>query len=523
MISTGWIEASSLFATAGMTVIHFLWQGAVIALATAIALEMTGSARKRYAITIAAMSAMLATPAITFFALLRNLPGSADASAGSSILTESTGVYSLSQFAEPLLPWIALFWLAGAATLQVRLLVQWVVVQRIRRTAQRDAPESWRSMVDEICSRMKIGPVVRIAESHLVTVPSVAGSLKPIILMPAGVMKALTPAMLRGVIAHELAHIRRHDYAANLVQNILESLLFFHPAVWWLSHRIRVEREFCCDDLALATCCGRVEYARALHELEQFRFHNRQFVPAFTGGSLMDRIARIAGTGCASGRRVAHGAWLAPLVALLLVGTAWSAVQYGPGDVHLEHPDLLLPDVLELKEDMFLLQKDLHGLDLFELEDLEELEDLKGLQFELQEDLADLQTDLQSSHRVLIPRMPNIRLPRGLTVLGDGHHFMNEREYRHLEQMEESRENLHQESLSIVEDLVDGDISSKEAVKKMEELVKEFRKSEEDADKIRKETMLERAEAEYEAELKIRKQMEEKEAERKARRKDRDK
>ena len=514
MTGAAWIGTTSLFEVAGMTIVHFLWQGTVVAAAVALVLAMLDrrGARERYAVSLAGMIAMLAAPVITFYTVFRSGGEASGAIPGDLAMPEAMSALSLEQFLAPLLPWIAVFWLTGAATLQLRLLIQWMTVQQLRRSARSESPERWQFMVDELRRRLGISRAVKIAESALVAVPSVAGSLRPIILMPAGVMSALTPAMLRGIIAHELAHIRRHDYAVNLLQNVFESLLFFHPAVWWLSHRIRVEREFCCDDLALAHCGDRAEYARALHELDQFRFKSRQFVPAFTGGSLMDRIARIAGIRLPSGRRV-HGAWLAPLVALLLVGTAWSAVQHGPGDIHTEHPDVLIPEMLGMQEEMYVLQSELGDLEDLEVFELDDLEELQAIKLELQEDMEDLRVDLLPSHRAFIPRVSTIRAPRGITILGDRHSSPSWRvgnHFEHLEYLEHSRELFHNESMSIVEDLLDGDISSKDAVKKMEELVKEFRENEAEAEKMRKKTMVERAEAEYEAEMKARERAEEK-------------
>src|SRR4029077_10699398 len=102
----------------------------------------------------------------------------------------------------------------------------------------------------------------------LVDVPTVVGWLRPAILLPIAALAALSPAQVEAILAHERAHIRRHDCAMNVLQTIAETLLFYHPAVWWLSKRIRVEREHCCDDVAIAVCGDPVGYAQALAELE---------------------------------------------------------------------------------------------------------------------------------------------------------------------------------------------------------------------------------------------------------------
>jgi HEAT repeat protein len=123
----------------------------------------------------------------------------------------------------------------------------------------------------------------------------VVGWLRPVILLPASALTGLSPQQLEAILAHELAHIRRHDYLINLLQAVVETLLFYHPAVWWVSRRIRQEREHCCDDLAVAVCGDSLTYARALLEMEQLRAAGPQLAMAANGGSLMNRIQRLVG------------------------------------------------------------------------------------------------------------------------------------------------------------------------------------------------------------------------------------
>ena len=111
--------------------------------------------------------------------------------------------------------------------------------------------------------------------------------------MPVGLLAGLPTAQVEAILAHELAHIRRQDYIVNLVQTFVEGLLFYHPAVWWISHVIRTERENCCDDVAVAVSGDARQYAAALAALEQNRFTARELALAATGGSLVNRIRRI--------------------------------------------------------------------------------------------------------------------------------------------------------------------------------------------------------------------------------------
>jgi hypothetical protein len=126
-------------------------------------------------------------------------------------------------------------------------------------------------------------------------VPTVIGWLRPVILLPASTLTGLSAAQIEALLAHELAHIRRYDYLINLLQTAVETLLFYHPAVWWISRQIREEREHCCDDLAVAACGNVLIYARALAELERLRVAAPRFAVAATGGPLVRRIQRLIG------------------------------------------------------------------------------------------------------------------------------------------------------------------------------------------------------------------------------------
>src|SRR6185295_2411884 len=125
-----------------------------------------------------------------------------------------------------------------------------------------------------------------------VQAPTVVGWLRPVVLVPVGALAGLPADQVEALLLHELAHIRRHDYLVNILQNVAESLLFYHPAVWWISGHIRAERELCCDDMAVFVCGDSLSYARALAQLESFRPAQVSALAA-NGGSLADRIARL--------------------------------------------------------------------------------------------------------------------------------------------------------------------------------------------------------------------------------------
>lgn len=290
----------------GWTLIDFCWQGGVIAIILACALSFIPSrfSRLRYATVCAAMAIMLAMPAITFCILAANTqPLASGAGAGGARLAISN---SFDQPAEPwiiqferilnqLLPAVIGFWFAGVVVLACRLNLGLVATKRMKSLAVETAPPEVEQVLRALRIRLGIERAVKLLHSARVQAPSVIGWLKPAILLPVGCMTGLSTLQIEAVLTHELAHIRRHDYLVSLFQSLAETLLFYHPAVWWVSNQIRREREHCCDDLAVATCGDRLAYARALALLEQ----RRSPIPAgafgATGGVLKMRIARLLG------------------------------------------------------------------------------------------------------------------------------------------------------------------------------------------------------------------------------------
>jgi beta-lactamase regulating signal transducer with metallopeptidase domain len=190
--------------------------------------------------------------------------------------------------------WVLPLWCAGVLIFAVRLIWSSRHVARLRREG--DAAEaSLIQTVLRLARRMSIDRPVRVLMSSLADSPSVAGWLRPVILLPAATLLSLSVEQLETVLAHELAHIRRHDYLVNLLQTASETLLFYHPAVWWISARIRHERELCCDDMVVAVCGDAIGYARALTKLERLRMIAPELAMSGTGGSLLYRIRRLAG------------------------------------------------------------------------------------------------------------------------------------------------------------------------------------------------------------------------------------
>jgi beta-lactamase regulating signal transducer with metallopeptidase domain len=198
-----------------------------------------------------------------------------------------------------LLPWLVCAWLAGVLLHLSRFAGAWLLVRRLRLSAA-PVPERFEELLARVSGRLRVRRAVRLCQSALVEVPTVVGHLRPLILIPAGALLGLTPRQLEAVLAHELAHVRRYDYAVNLLQTAVETLLFYHPAARWLSRRVRAEREHACDDAAVEATGDVLLYARALAALEHLRAGAKPpaaLALAANGGSLMQRIQRLVNSG----------------------------------------------------------------------------------------------------------------------------------------------------------------------------------------------------------------------------------
>ncbi len=185
--------------------------------------------------------------------------------------------------------------------------------------------DQWQRALTRIATALQLQRSIKLLESAAVEVPTVVGWIRPVVLLPVASLSGLSTQQIEMILAHELAHIRRHDFIVNLMQSVVETLLFYHPAVWWISRRIRVEREHCCDDLAVAVFGDPLQYARALTRFEELRLDVAQTVIAANGSSLIDRIRRLVAARAESASwssRWAAGAALLTVVAAILVAPA---------------------------------------------------------------------------------------------------------------------------------------------------------------------------------------------------------
>jgi beta-lactamase regulating signal transducer with metallopeptidase domain len=322
---------------AAWALIHFIWQGTAIALAAAAVGLALRRARPqtRYAFYGAALTLMMLVPVVTFAARLMPREATVLAPLQASAAVPSISGATVAQASEPpadRLRWIVAIWLAGVALTSARWAGGWTVAQRLTRRKTFLLDGSCRQAAERLAARLGIPRAVTLLGSYVTDVPLTIGWLRPVILLPASTLTALTPGEIEMILAHELAHIRRHDYVVNLLQAAVESLLFYHPAVWWVSGRIRVEREHRCDDLAVEACGNAVDYARALAALDAIVSVRPRAALAATGAPLLARIERLLDRGRTPAS--AAPAWLGTLAAVAIVLAAVCAAR--PQDVLAE-------------------------------------------------------------------------------------------------------------------------------------------------------------------------------------------
>ena len=323
------VEAQRWIAPLGWAIVHFAWQGLIVGAAAWAALTLARSPRVRHAIGLIAMAILLACPIATLAwigpepsaAGVARSPGDAaiafDRPAIAAILhaiaQPATIAPSLHDRLAPLTPTLATAWAIGVALLALRHLVGLAQLARLRRSATPITDAIWRERLARLAGRIGVRRAVALCSTVRLDGPAVVGLLRPTILWPAAALTGLTPSQIESLLAHELAHIARHDFALNLLQTCVETLLFYHPAVWWLGRRVRAERELCCDDLAARAVGDRREYARALVAMESLRATPPLAIGA-GGGSMVARVQRLLSP-------IAPGSSIGRCSASILLGT----------------------------------------------------------------------------------------------------------------------------------------------------------------------------------------------------------
>jgi len=315
--------------------VHFLWQGALIGVGAFAVLRLGRlSAHARYTFGVATLGVLLAAPVCTF-AYLTPAEVAVRTSAASSVVAPPSGPFfsgiagpattpavDVAVIAEPssavspwVLSWLVATWFAGVIALSVRFLGGWVVARRLTRRAVTPVAPEVQAIARRVAERLALKRLVSVFESSTLSVPVMVGWIAPAVLLPAAALAGLNPMQIEALLAHELAHVRRHDYLVNLLQSAVETLLFYHPAVWWMSRQVRRDRELCCDDVAV-TVCDRLVYASALTELAALA--TPRFALAATDGQLVKRVRRILGQN--GDDRESGSSWMPALILAAIVG-----------------------------------------------------------------------------------------------------------------------------------------------------------------------------------------------------------
>jgi beta-lactamase regulating signal transducer with metallopeptidase domain len=340
----------------GSLLLHFLWQGLAIAAIAAVLLRLLRSSipQVRYLVACMAMLGMLVAPLLTARILSHPNAVTQPQLRGQrlirlEVIGQTRGMSDARMLpiaaapppraattAEKLVAAAVGVWLLGVVLLLIRLAGGWWQVWRLRQTALALEVSAWQEAADRLARRLRVTRAVRVVDSMLVDTPTLIGWLTPVVMLPIAALANLTPAQVEAILAHELAHVRRHDFLVNVLQAITETLFFYHPAVWWISSRVRIEREHCCDDVALMVSGDAVGYASALAELETWRATDRRLALAATDGTLAARIRRLLMPPGVGDSATASAAFVTAIV--IAAGIA-GTVLYSVGAVRAQTPD----------------------------------------------------------------------------------------------------------------------------------------------------------------------------------------
>lgn len=312
----------------GLTLLHFLWQGVLIGMLYAGSRYWfrNASAGYRYALAVLTLVVLAITPPATLLWLMTQAPVAATAEPAAAVVAGTLTLEAVLARSAPLVglaPWVVGIWLAGVLLLSLRLLAGWHYLATLRRSADRAAARHLRPRLEMLAQRMGVHRHVRVARSDRVESPLLLGWIRPVILLPASVIAGFPARQLEMVLVHELAHVKRHDHLVNLFQTVVETLLFYHPVVAWVSRHVRLERENACDDLAVSAARDRVGYVEMLAALENLRHDDFRLAMAVNDGQVLTRIRRLLAP---QGRR-GYG-MIGPLVAILtavagITGLSW--------------------------------------------------------------------------------------------------------------------------------------------------------------------------------------------------------
>ena len=300
------VISSPLLYNLALTLIHFLWQGCLIALALKFLLIITPhqQSRTRYTLSALAMITCLVAPIVTYFAIYQpsyiQLSVQSEQTAFMMDTARLANSETIAWYQDifDALPYVSILWFTIVTFLASKLTIELYNVNQLPKKGTIPAEAALQLRFEELVKKINLRKTPRLLISLKADIPMAIGWLRPVILIPAAMLSGLTPAQLDMLILHELAHIRRHDYLVNFFQTLIETLLFFHPAVLWISKQMRNEREYCSDDIAVKVAGSPIAYAHTLADTASIcKKHRHHAIPnmamAASGGDLKQRVVRL--------------------------------------------------------------------------------------------------------------------------------------------------------------------------------------------------------------------------------------
>ncbi|MFZ1528056.1 MAG: M56 family metallopeptidase [Ferruginibacter sp.] len=292
--------------------LHSLWQGVLAALFAGVIILLTKKTKPvlRYNLLAATLLVFLAGVAYTFIAQLlpaNEIPGVTitDATAINVANPSTEKVIANAEFSvtdnvvaffDTYARWIVLTWLLIIGYKFIRLSAGLYGIYQLKIRSVYSPGEYWNKRMIDLCKQIQVNKQVQLLQSGIVQIPAVIGFFKPVILFPAAMLNGMPVQEVEAVLIHELGHIRRKDFLVNMLQNVVEIIFFFNPAVLWVSLLLKTERENCCDDIAVALTANKQDYIKALISFQQFNQpKGQQLALAFSGEKkhLLNRVKRI--------------------------------------------------------------------------------------------------------------------------------------------------------------------------------------------------------------------------------------
>ncbi|MDB5146549.1 MAG: hypothetical protein JWQ57_569 [Mucilaginibacter sp.] len=303
--------SQSLIQAFSWMLIHSLWQGLLLAVISAVVMLLTKktSAAVRYNLVLVQFLLFVGACLFTFAWELNKPPQQSMVQFGNAIGGRATQLLSLNAdgiraFANTCIgyftanaPMVVLLWFVFFLFRSVRMMRGLMFIHVAKHRQVSEPVGYWKNRVELLCEKLQLKRAVRLLESGYVKMPMVIGHLKPVILIPVGLLAGLPPEQVEAILLHELAHIRRHDYIVNFLQTIAETVFFFNPGLLWISTLLRDERENCCDDIALAQTKNKREFIQALISFKEHSLYGANYAVAFPGkkNQLLQRVSRILG------------------------------------------------------------------------------------------------------------------------------------------------------------------------------------------------------------------------------------